>query len=183
MVKYTDRTDSNAPVITLEQAKANLNLEADFTEDDALIEGYIEAAQSECVAYICRPLGYALVLDCNNFDGFEVEALDVAALGTVQYLPEGETEYADLPAENVKFQKRYGGNVYQVSFKATDAHPLPVLAVSDAAVRLTVNVTCPASVRQGMLLRITDFYEKREDRGEIGNNSASRSLWRPFRQY
>jgi hypothetical protein len=43
--------------------------------------------------------------------------------------------------------------------------------------------TLPKPIYQAILLMVTSMYERREDIGEIGNNSASRSLMRPYRNY
>jgi hypothetical protein len=161
MVKKFDITPIETPVLTLDQAKAQLRVELDWTEEDDFINDIIVQAQDVAEQYMGRPCGHSMVLECDNFDAVSaIQCLAKPEVTHVKYLPEGETEYVVLGAENYTFEKLYRGDLYSLTFGQT----LPDLAVSDAAVVVTLTTVCPPAVLRGILLILTDLYERREDR-------------------
>lgn len=157
-------------------------VEPDFTDDDELIETQIAAAQAHAENYCSRPLGQTMELFLDGFGGpLEIEVYRDAAIaaGGITYLSAGETEYQPLDAGHYTFKKVYSGNIYQLKFKGD----LPETEVSDTAVKVVITTTCPAPIKQAMLLLIGDMYQKHEDRGDVGYNSAATNLMRPYRKW
>ena len=50
-------------------------------------------------------------------------------------------------------------------------------------VKVLVATTCPKPVVSAILLVVGDLYARREDRGEVGHNSAANSLCRPYKKW
>jgi len=60
-------TTVTTPLLTLAKAKKQLRIEATFTEEDELIESYIDAAQVACQDFINRSIAERnLVLECSS---------------------------------------------------------------------------------------------------------------------
>ncbi len=166
--------------VTLERAKKHLQLESDFTDDDELIQGCIDGAVSDREGYLDRELYEQRVYYPSAFCGFDMEAWADAS-ATVEYAVPNEDEgvdYETLPSENYIFRK-LGASTCRIDFRGE----LPVLPSVARPVRITVNTTCPKAVVAAILLVIGDLYERREDRGGVGNNSAANNLCRNFRKY
>ncbi|OIQ16551.1 MAG: hypothetical protein BM557_09560 [Flavobacterium sp. MedPE-SWcel] len=181
MIKVYDFEPSDSVVVSLDEAKKHLNIEADFEDDDAYIESAIQAAQDDAVNYLNRSLTGVLSLELNDFNAVELQALRDAVVDSIQYLPEGSNEYVDLPTENYTFRRRFIGDINDLAFKSVTGIQLPELAEGDAVVKVVINTSCPKAVKQGIYLRIADFYERREDRNGITTNTAALSLWRSYK--
>lgn len=180
MVKNTDATPNEAIIVTLGEAKAQLRLEADFTDDDVLIQGFIEAAQAEAQQYTSRPAGQTLVLELNSFDGpIEVDCLPDSTEVVCEYLDSND-EYQGLDPEFFTFRKKYNGNIYELKFKSTADSPLPDLPVSDAAVQVTITSEAPMNFKQWILLYVDHLYEKRGDENN-GGAGISYTLLRGYK--
>lgn len=180
MVKNSDIIPDESPVVTLEQAKGQLRIEVEFTDDDALITQMAASAQAFVQAYIGRPLAYGLVVELDEFGTAAVEmaCLPDASLTKVEYIANEDGEYADLPEANYKFKKDYScADQYTLSFVGD----LPALPESNAAVRITMRANCPEPVRSAILLRLTELYDYRHDRGTDEGGKASMALARPFK--
>jgi hypothetical protein len=179
MAVTVEITRAEGTPVTLALAKQHLNLEADFVEQDDLIQVYVDAAGNAAENYV----GHALFEDrayfrC-DFADFEFEAWADAAPVSVEYIPSGAEDYTALPAENYAFRK-IGASTCAIAFKGT----LPeVLVDSETAVKVTISTTCPAAVKNGILLMVGDAFERREDRNLVGNNSAALNLMRPYKKH
>lgn len=181
MITSIDILPGNGTVVTLELAKKHLNIESDFTDDDALIEGYIAGSVVDAEAYMGRTLGQVLVLNLNSFDQVDFETIPVVSGVVIQYavLNSGDVEYVDLPSENYSFrQLKSDGMMYRLVFKGV----LPViLPDTDNPIVVKVETSCPDSVRLAILLKVGKFYERREDTNEAPTNRAAINLMWPFR--
>lgn len=181
MVKNFDIVPATQPIVSLEQAKAQLRIEPEYEIEDALIEQMAASAEAWCKEYLGRELAYTLVVDLDVFGTLPVEmtCLRDASLTKIEYVVNEDREYADLPADNYKFRKIYtGADLYEVTFKGT----LPALpAGNDRAVRIHMACACPEPVRSAILLRLSDLYERREDRNVNPASDASVNLMRPYK--
>lgn len=180
-VTKIDVVPESEVAITLEEAKRHLNIDADLTDEDDYVVQLIAVARDEAEAYTERALYETVTLELNNFDAVVLQAHRKAAVGSVKYLPAAGGDYTALDVEqHVKFFNKYGGDTCELRFKAGD-NPLPELAESDAAVVVVINVTCPAALKEAMLLRIGNYHQFREDRPELSENRHATNLMRPFR--
>lgn len=174
-----DIIESTGTAVTLERAKQHLNIEEDFTMDDELIQEYIDAAQASCENYIGRPLYENRVYYPDGFVDFEFEAWATAAV-TVQYAVEDEegTGYDELPSAN------FIVNAAKSTAKIRFTGGLPELIEgATRPVKVLVATACPKPVASAILLVVGDLYARREDRGEVGHNSAANSLCRPYKKW
>ncbi len=88
-----------------------------------------------------------------------------------------------MPADEYKLRKGVTVETKEITFLET-----PELETKDDAVLVTINqgwvaAEVPKPLIQAMKLYVSDMYERREDRGEIGHNSAATALMRPYRKF
>lgn len=182
---FTAATDAQ-PLVTLEQAKAQLRVEADFEEEDILIQAYIDAAIAAAENYIGAPLVPGVKtfeLDSLTATFVFKQAAENDTVKAVSFYEDGATEVSEMPDTNYKLRKNYSTGCKEIKFET-----YPTTATRDDAVIIEINqgytaATLPTPIYQAIMLMITSMYVKREDIGEIGNNSQSRALMRPYRNY
>lgn len=184
---YTTVT-ATASVLTLEKAKVQLAIEPDFALHNDLIQDQIDTAQESCQLYINRSIAARnLVLEMDSFSSpitFE-RNYENDVITKIEYYAAGETELTVLDASKYKLRKSNTVECFDIIFSA-DALAVET-AKRDDAVIVTIAQgftaeTCPKSIIQAMKLKISDYYERREDR-EAGNNSAGNNLLRPLRKF
>lgn len=197
MVKYHYTTvTATASILTLAEAKQQLRIEDDFVLEDDLIESYVDAAQESCQLYVNRSIAERdLVLEMDSFSTpitFE-RNYENDTITKIEYYAEGEPELTLLDASYYKLRKSNTVECFDIIFKnpetgvTSSAGDMPATAKRDDAVIVTIAQgfdvdSCPKSIIQAMKLKISDYYERREDR-EVGNNSAGNNLLRPLRKY
>lgn len=172
--------------ITLAKAKKQLRLEVDFTEEDDLIQSYIDSALIIAENYINRALSpRKFVLEMDRFENpfqFSQNNID-DTIDKVEYFAPGETEASLLADTEYKARTSIYIECKEIKFKTT-----PTTDSRDDAVIITINqgftsaTDIPKPIVQAMLLIISDMYERRDDK-EIGTNSAANALMRPYRKY
>lgn len=157
--------------LSLEEVKAHLNIEADFTDDDSLLNGYIAAARQLGENLTRRqfvPATYELVIDEFPADGaIELPRPPLQAVDSITYLDTDGVE------------QTLGTDYYRVD---TDSEPGRVLLAYDKSWPSTQSVpnavrvryqtgypldassdpTTPQAIKQWMLIRIAGWYELRE---------------------
>lgn len=169
-------------VVTLAKAKKHLRIEADFTDEDDLIQDYIDAAVTQAENYIG---GYItdknIVIKMTGFDNPLVfEAFPVKSVTSVKYFEQGDETEKTMDAENyvltAETSKRYA-----IRFKGD----LPTVQDRFDAVTVTINVgmvTIDKPIAQAVLLMVADMYERREDRAEV-LSTAGMSLLRSYKKF
>jgi hypothetical protein len=170
-------------VITLETAKKQLRIDPSFTEENDLISSYIVAALAVCENFIGRSINPRLyTVELDGFDStFEFsQNYDNDTVPSVEYYAPGSDTAVNL--EENKYKLRNSTTIECKQIKFTD---IPATDKRDDAVIITIQQgfdTIPTPITQAMLLIISDMYERRDDR-EVGLNSASNALLRPYRKY
>jgi uncharacterized phiE125 gp8 family phage protein len=180
-----DSTDDTA-LVTLEQVKKQLRLEADFEEEDDLIQGYINAAVAAAEDYTGRVLNPGVKtfeLDSLSATFEFTQSADNDTVKSIVFYAPDATETTAMEDTNYKLRKSSTIGCKEIKFES-----YPETAERDDAVIIEIQQgyepeTLPKPIYQAILLMVTSMYERREDIGEIGNNSASRSLMRPYRNY
>lgn len=172
--------------ITVPEAKLHARI-VDSAED-RLVAGWISAAREYCQRYCDRAIGAQTI---------EI-ALDAFPLGAIEYIPLGPVaaitsiKYIDAAgAEQKLAAPNYGFSPYAPQGKIYTAYGVswPVTRETPEAVRIRYAVgsaTIPATVRQAMLLVITDFAENRQDTSEMQGYAlpnGAKSLLRGFRTF
>jgi Phage gp6-like head-tail connector protein len=171
--------------LTLAQAKKQLNIELAFTEQDDLIQDYIDTSRVIVENYINRSISQQkLVLECSDLSKIVFsQNNENDTIDKIEYLKAGESVYTLMPVDDYKLRKGVTVETKEITFLTT-----PELEKKDDAVIVTINqgwVTAdvPKPLIQAMKLYVSDMYERREDRGEVGYNSAATALMRPYRKY
>jgi hypothetical protein len=181
---YTTITGTTS-LITLEKAKKQLHLDDGATDEDDLIQSYIDAAQIACENFINRGVSKRdFVMELSVFETpvtFE-RNYENDVITKIEYYAPGETTLTPLPADQYRLRKSNTVECFDIKFLS-----MPETAKREDAVLITVSqgfdlASCPKPILQAIKLRLSDFYERREDR-EQGNNSASNNLLRAYRKY
>lgn len=170
-----------ADVVTLAMAKKQLKLEADFTEEDELIQVYIDASIELSEKFIGGHIHEkTITFSLNKFDNpLSFEAFPVKSIVEVKYFNEANEETL-MDAEKYKLTTSIP-KVYDLRFIGD----LPNVYDRFDAVTVKVSVgmdVIPKPIKQACLLMISDMYERREDRVEV-LSTASMSLLRPYKKY
>jgi uncharacterized phage protein (predicted DNA packaging) len=183
---YTTITATTS-LITLEKAKKQLRLDAGSTDEDDLIQSYIDAAQTACENFINRGISKRdFVMELSAFETpvtFE-RNYENDVITKIEYYAPGETTLTLLPANQYQLRKSNTVECFDIKFSSM---PATATAKRDDAVLITVSqgfdlASCPKPIIQAINLRLSDFYERREDR-EQGSNPASNNLLRAYRKY
>lgn len=182
MITNVEFTPGTLAVVTLAQAKKQLRIESSFTDEDDLIQSYIDAAVVNCENYIGgHIIPGDLVLTYDKFSSPVVfEAFPLKSITAVKYYANdtevtlADTKYA-LTKQNDK--------VYKLRFK----EDLPTTDTRFDAVKITIACgfagnTIPKPIVQAIKLQIADMYEIREDRKEM-LSTAAMSLLRPYKKF
>lgn len=169
-------------VVTLAKAKKHLRIEASFTEEDDLIQDYIDTAVTNAENYIGgHIIDKNMVIKMTGFDNPLVfEAFPVKEVASVKYFEAGNDTEQTMPETdyvlNSESQKRFA-----VRFKNT----LPEVQDRPDAVTVTISLgmtTIDKPIASAVLLMVADLYERREDRGEV-NVTVAMSLLRPYKKF
>lgn len=161
-------------------AEAKLHLRVDVADDDALITRLISAAREQCEQELDRavaPQTVQLLLDAFPAGAILLPKGPVTAITSVQYV------------DTAGATQTIGSSNYALDDAQVDAWLLPAYgydwpATRDEAnaVRVTYTAgwaTCPAAVRQWILLAVGTMYASREadvDRPAVAQGFAARLL-------
>lgn len=172
-------------IVTLAQARKQLRLESDFTDEDDLIQTYIDAAVEASEQYMNAHLYKKdMVITLDAFQKSLVfEAYPLRSVTSVEYYKTGEESLTTLETtdwylttQNIK------QNILNIKNIPTD------VAERFDAVEITLAIgynsasKVPAPIKQAIKLQISDMYERREDRKET-ITTAAQSLMRAYRKY
>jgi uncharacterized phiE125 gp8 family phage protein len=182
MITNVEFTVGSLEVVTLEQAKKQLRIESSFTDEDDLIQSYIDAAVANCENYIGgHIIPGDLMLTYDKFDSPVVfEAFPLKTIDSVKYYEDNAE--VTLAPEKYALTKQ-SEKVYKLRFKEN----LPITDERFDAVKITVACgftgnTIPKPIVQAIKLQIADMYEYREDRTAI-LSTAAMSLLRPYKKF
>lgn len=174
---------SGIEIVSLAQAKKQLRVEASFTDEDDLIQGYIDAAVENSENYIGGHIAEKnMILKMNAFDNPLVfEAFPIQSIESVKYFPANVTDVVEMAGSNFDLTS-VNPKVSKVTFKTT-----PEIADRYDAVNVTVKVgnatgKTPKPMIQAILLQISDMYDRREDRNEVVLSTAM-ALLRPYKKF
>jgi uncharacterized phiE125 gp8 family phage protein len=171
-------------VVSLALAKSQLRLESSYTFEDALITSYIKTAVKDCENYTGGFINPATVT--LTFSGFVketvLEQFPVTAITSVKFLPADGSAELTLEVEKYELLLK-NGKQYTIAF----GDDLPATVKSNKAVTVVLTVgytsnTIPPAVVQAVLLKISDMYERREDRMEVPLTVADKLL-RPYKMF
>lgn len=183
---FTPDSTGDTALVTLAKVKKQLKIEASFTEEDDLIQDYINAAVAAAEDYTGRTLNPGVkTFELDSLSAaFEfVQSAENDTVKSIKYWAPDATELATMETNNYKLRKSSTINCKEIKFET-----YPETAERDDAVIIEIQQgytaeTFPKPIYQAIMLMVTSMFERREDIGEIGNNSQSRSLMRPYRNY
>ncbi len=173
--------------VTLAKAKKQLRIEVSSTDEDDLIQIYIDAAEKAAEDYLNKKLQKGVMtFECSDFVNpfVFVQSDENDTVASVEYYPKDSETLTTLVNTSYKLRKSSSIGCKEIKYLETT----PATATRDDAVIIKINqgflaAELPKPIYQAMLLMITTMFERREDIGEIGNNLASRNLMRPYRNF
>jgi hypothetical protein len=188
MVISNKRIPTTLQIVSLSMAKKQLKVDADFTEDDDLIDAYSQAAQELAEHFVGFNIAEASTeIMASSFSSFIFEEKSAnVAISKIEYLtPVDGEDYQELDVEKYALKKSTTvSNHYEVSFK----DDLPALN-EEILEKVKVTITygqevsdVPKIVSQAIKVCITQFYDKRENSLEVANNVFHRLL-SPLRKF
>lgn len=174
--------EGTTPVVTLAKAKKHLRLETSFTEEDELIETYIEAATQAAENYIGGHITQKnMIIKASAFESpFVFEAFPVNEITSITYFEEGFEDEKTLDVENYTLTA-VNSKTPVIRFK----NDLPEVQRRFDAVTIKIDIGMEAIAKpivSAILLMIADLYERREDRPEV-NITAAMALLRPYKKF
>lgn len=182
MVTNDQFTPGTLAVLTVAQAKKQLRIEDSITDEDELIQSYIDAAVVNCENFIGgHIIPGDLVLTFDKFESPVVfEAFPLKEITSVTYFSNDATVTLD-PAKYALTKQ--SEKVYKLRFK----EDTPDADKRFDAVTITIACgypgnTIPKPIIQAIKLQVADMYEIREDRKELLSTQAM-SLLRPYKKY
>lgn len=176
------RVDDDEVILTLAKAKKQLRLEDDFTDEDDLIQAYIDAAVEHAENYIaCHIYEKTMTIKMSAFQNSVIfEAYPFIDITSVKYyVDDVETT---MPSTNYYVTSQ---NIKQsvLTFKTLPAQTDERFDAVEIIIKVGFSKTViPKPIIQAIKLMISDMYERREDRPET-ITTAAQSLMRAYRKY
>lgn len=173
---------TESEIVSLELAKKQLRIELDYEEEDDLIQSYIDTAVEYAEVFTGGSLREKeMIMTRDSFESPIVfEAFPLKEITDVKYLPaDGGVELTML-ADDYKLTKQTEKN-YQLRFR--NETPATVKSFEAVTISLKLGYTeIPKPIIQAILLKITDMYERREDRSEVVSTVGD-GLLRAYKKY
>jgi uncharacterized phiE125 gp8 family phage protein len=173
-------------IISLATARKQLQLESDFTEDDALISTYIDAAISEAEHFINSEISEKkFKVQGKSFsDAMAFNKQILQSVESVKYTPvtgvEATIDVANYSIVNVD---KYENQIeFSEDFVYPEVKPYTATAVQ---IEFTVGYPegkVPKAMQKALLLMISESYEFRTDTVKEKSTAAENTL-RKFRRY
>lgn len=173
-------------IVSVVEAKKQLQIETDFTEDDTLIESYIDAAINWAENYInseisekkfrCQGKSFD---DALQFNLQKIQSVDEFKYKNVAG-DEVVIAAANYSLQRVdKFENKITFNDDYVFPEVKEYDPTAVII--DTTVGYATGKV-PKAIKQAILLKITDLYEHRTDSVKE-KATAAESLLHPYKRY
>ena len=173
--------------ILFEETKAHLRVEA--PDEDALIMGYIAAAESRIdgpdgIGYALMTQTWKLTLDAFPTTEIKLVLAPVTAVDSITYVDaDGDTQ--TWAASNYRVD--LGGDPARVTKAFGISWPTTRLVTGAVVITFTAGVTNPGDVpetlRHAMLLMIGDFYTMRANPQKPQSTEWERALLENLRRY
>lgn len=184
---YIEQDHTGAPaVITLAEAKKHLHLEADFTEEDDLIQIYIDAAVAAAEGFTGSHIKEKiyLMISPELEDGMIFAESPVQEITHVKYHPADGSGQVTVDPDDYDLLPL--NQVQQILSLASDLAVPSLEDRKDAAeILMTVGYGAgdlPADIKSAVMLILRDLYDNREDRSRV-LRSASENLLRRYKKY
>ena len=165
MARFTEIAHTAPPIITLAKAKKQCRIEADYTDEDDLLQDYIDAsvAIAESKIYCAIQERKYAVTGKSFSDVLQFSKQKITAIDKIEYVDQaGNTQV--LPTDLYSLDEV---DSYQNKICYADETALPLVKeLTPNAVTLTVLVGYPAGkipkdIKASLLMLVTDMYEKR----------------------
>lgn len=169
-------------IVTLAKAKLQLRIDALFTDEDALIQDYIDAAIASSEAYINGDIiEKTLVITLDAFqDNFVFDSYPIQSITSVKYYL--NDAQLTMPTADYHLNVQHQKQSVLVFNEQPNTDDRPDAVTITAVIGFTDATQVPHPIKQAILLQVSDMYERREDRPEM-ITTAAQALMRPYRKY
>lgn len=152
--------------VTLAEAKAHLNVESTFTDDDNLISSLIIVAREYCenfqnIKYITQE--WALSLDAFPPPAYSLPIYPVQSIDAVKYIDSDGVEHNDFDTNKIILSR--DGRIMLIkgeSWPSIDLRPIGAVILELTTGYGDEATAVPVRVKQAMLLLISYWYSQRE---------------------
>lgn len=175
-------------LISLEIAKKQCRVEADFDLEDDLFDLYINSSIQTAEEYLKKNINaVTIVFDCDKIENFTFKSGLNDVLEKIEYYASGD-ETLSLLDESLYRLTQHNQVAENSEIKFTTDALFIQTDVREDAVKVTLKsgyetfASMPKPIASAILLMVSEFYDKREDRTEI-NTKASNALLRPYRMF
>ncbi|WKW47265.1 head-tail connector protein [Myroides sp. JBRI-B21084] len=171
--------DFTEQLVPLNFVKKHLKVEENYTDDDELIQMYIDSAIEQVVNFTERPLAQqTTIFTTNKFQDFifERKALN-DEVEKIEYQQTAEAEILTFPSTSYSVVKQ-GVEHYKISFKETPEAVKVQIFIKQGY----TNETLPKVIKQAICLLVADAYERREN-GQVVNVTKVKSIIQSFRKW
>lgn len=167
-------------LVSLSVVKKHLRIEPDYTDDDELIEIYLNSAIEQIENFTERPLAEQnTIYTTNAFVDFVYERKAMNdAIEKVLYWVKDEDEAIELPSESYS-QTKQGIETFRVSFKNV---PENVVKVQVFIKQGYTAQNLPKVFKQSIFLLVTEAYDRRDNNAAVINTKA-KSLIQSYRKW
>jgi uncharacterized phiE125 gp8 family phage protein len=158
--------------VSLASARLQCQIDTDITDEDDLLEGYIQAATDYCERYTGRPLITQEWIYIGGFSRMTSLKPNLLSVESIEYIDQdGQKQTLSPDDYYVNIYENVGEVQLLVSAPSVDAqHPQPV----------TINFTSgygdaddvPTSIKQCILLLVAHWFRNRELSGAISKDIA-----------
>lgn len=165
MARFTEIAHTATPIITLEKAKKQCRIEADYTDEDDLLQDYIDAsvAIAESKIYCAIKERKYEVTGKSFSDVLQFSKQKINAIDKIEYVDvAGVTQTLSTDQYSLDEVDSYQNKICFINEPELPA----VKEFTPNAVKLTVlvgyqSVKIPKDIKAALLMLVTDMYEKR----------------------
>ncbi|OCK44376.1 hypothetical protein BA195_06780 [Tenacibaculum soleae] len=165
MARFTEIAHTPDPIITLAKAKKQCRIEADYTDEDDLLQDYIDAsvAIAESKIYCAIQERKYAVTGKSFSDVLQFSKQKITAIDKIEYVDEaGNTQILSDDLYSLDEVDAYENKICFIN----ESELPTVKKLTPNAVTLTVLVGYPAGkipkdIKAALLMLVTDMYEKR----------------------
>lgn len=183
MITSSTITNTANSIITKTTAKLQLRIEESYTAEDDLLDIYIQAAIEAAENYINGAIqAKSMVLKLDTMPTkLVIPTHPVRSITSITYYDLENNAQTLATAEY--YLKNPGTKEATIIFDETyNTYDRNDAVTVTLAIGYANEAAVPTAVKQGLLLMVSDMYERREDRAEVVSTTAH-TLLRPYRLY
>lgn len=177
-------TNTDNEILSTANTKMQLRIESSYTDEDTLIDSYVEAAVNAAESYINGHIqAKTMVIKLDEMpDSLQFSTHPVRAVSSITYYDTDNSEQTLVAGTDYHVETPTDKECKIVFDNTYNTYDRPDAVTVTATIGYANAAAVPAPVIQAIKLMVSDMYERREDRANI-NYKASSALLQPYRKY